>query len=196
MPLFSSDYYFDSPTSIDFAMYNARAMCYTTATMTQLYTFYEYMVEVHSADYINSPMVYFNSPFDDSTFEASNWNTLRHDEKQLSTYTIDLDAFKSAHPGETDLYNKLKLIYDSDPDDEKLQFYGALNIRDSNIITAGLSLGRTIFVCIVLTLGAIAFTNDANDLALGPIERMITKVNKIARNPISAKEQELVREDG
>lgn len=49
-------------------------------------------------------------------------------------------------------------------------------------------MGRTIFVCIVLTLGALAFTNDANDLALGPIERMITKVNKIARNPISAKE--------
>lgn len=32
----------------------------------------------------------------------------------------------------------------------------------------------------------------ANDLALRPIERLIDKVNKIAKNPISAKEQKLV----
>jgi hypothetical protein len=40
----------------------------------------------------------------------------------------------------------------------------------------------------VLTLGALLFSKDANDLALRPIERMIEKVNKIARNPIAAKE--------
>ena len=32
------------------------------------------------------------------------------------------------------------------------------------------------------------FSKDANELALAPIERMIEKVNKIAKNPISAKE--------
>ena len=101
-------------------MYNARAMCYTSATMTQLYTFYEYMIEVHSGDYINSPMVYFNSPFDDATFTATNWDSLRHDEKQLSTYTIDIEAFKATHANETEIYNKLKEIYDYDPEDERL----------------------------------------------------------------------------
>lgn len=32
------------------------------------------------------------------------------------------------------------------------------------------------------------FSKDANDLALRPIERMIDKVNKIAKNPLKAKE--------
>ena len=32
----------------------------------------------------------------------------------------------------------------------------------------------------VLTAGALLFSKDANELALGPIERMIEKVNKIA----------------
>ena len=31
------------------------------------------------------------------------------------------------------------------------------------------------------------FSKDANDLALAPIERMIEKVNAIAKNPIEAK---------
>ncbi len=53
---------------------------------------------------------------------------------------------------------------------------------------AGLSIGRTIFVCIVLTVGAIFFTKDANDLALAPIERMRDKVIEIAKNPLCSKD--------
>ena len=62
--------------------------------------------------------------------------------------------------------------------------------------SAGLSLGRTIFVCIVLTSGALMFTKDATDLALTPIEKMIESVNRIARNPILAKELKLNKDDG
>lgn len=51
-----------------------------------------------------------------------------------------------------------------------------------------MSFFKTIFVCIVLTFGALMFSKDANDLALRPIERMIDKVNKIAKNPIQATE--------
>lgn len=39
------------------------------------------------------------------------------------------------------------------------------------------------------------FSQDANDLALGPIERMIKKVNQIARNPISSKELEINKDN-
>lgn len=33
-------------------------------------------------------------------------------------------------------------------------------------------------MCVVLTIAAFFFSKDANELALGPIERMITKVLK------------------
>lgn len=39
------------------------------------------------------------------------------------------------------------------------------------------------------------FSKDANDIALGPIERMIDKVNKIAKNPISSKDLKLRQAD-
>jgi class 3 adenylate cyclase len=62
------------------------------------------------------------------------------------------------------------------------------DIRYENRVTSGLNICRTVFVCIVLTLGAIYFTKDANDLVITPIEKMMDKVNKIARNPMMASE--------
>lgn len=44
----------------------------------------------------------------------------------------------------------------------------------------------TIFVCIVLSVAAVAFSADANTLVLAPIERMITKVNIIRFDPQEA----------
>jgi len=40
------------------------------------------------------------------------------------------------------------------------------------------------------------FSKDATDLALTPIEKMIENVNKIARNPILAKDLKLNKDDG
>ena len=54
-----------------------------------------------------------------------------------------------------------------------------------------LSICRTLFVCIVLSIASIFFTNDANILVLGPIERMLEKVKLIARNPLAAASDEV-----
>jgi hypothetical protein len=64
-----------------------------------------------------------------------------------------------------------------------LNVLGALNGKWVAQTKALLSFLRTIFVCMVLTFGSLMFSKDANDLALRPIERMIEKVNKIAKNP-------------
>ena len=62
------------------------------------------------------------------------------------------------------------------------------DIRYENRVTSGLNICRTVFICIALTLGAIYFTKDANDLVITPIEKMMDKVKKIARNPMMASE--------
>ena len=58
-------------------------------------------------------------------------------------------------------------------------------------INAILSICRTIFVCIVLSIASIMFTSDANRLVLSPIERMLEKVKLIARNPLAAASDEV-----
>ena len=51
------------------------------------------------------------------------------------------------------------------------------------------------FVCFVLTYGALTFSSDIDEIALKPIEKMIEKVNQIASNPISAKKLKIIKGD-
>ena len=67
------------------------------------------------------------------------------------------------------------------------QLEASTNVTRTVRIEAWLNFCKTWWVCIVLTLGSMSFSTNANDLALAPIERMIEKVNAIAKNPISAK---------
>ena len=55
---------------------------------------------------------------------------------------------------------------------------------------AGLSIGRTLFICFVLTAAAMCFSSTANTLVITPIENMIEKVKKIATNPLAAAQEE------
>lgn len=45
-------------------------------------------------------------------------------------------------------------------------------------------------MCFVLASGAMFFSKDANDLVIQPIEAMIQKVNRIAKNPLEAAQEE------
>lgn len=53
-------------------------------------------------------------------------------------------------------------------------------------LEAVLNSFQTIFIVIVLCLGAMFFSKDANILVLNPIERMIAKMEKIRDNPLYA----------
>eukprot|EP01022_Parablepharisma_sp_SALTPOND_P009652 TRINITY_DN139_c0_g1_i11.p1 TRINITY_DN139_c0_g1~~TRINITY_DN139_c0_g1_i11.p1 ORF type:complete len:937 (-),score=64.55 TRINITY_DN139_c0_g1_i11:7171-9981(-) len=51
-------------------------------------------------------------------------------------------------------------------------------------LTSGLSMGRTVFLCILLAVGAILFSHDTTSLVLEPLESMIEKVNKLSHDPM------------
>lgn len=53
-------------------------------------------------------------------------------------------------------------------------------------LNAILSIVRTTFICLLLTVGALLFSKDANDLVISPTEKMSNKVERISRNPIEA----------
>lgn len=44
------------------------------------------------------------------------------------------------------------------------------DLRKATKLQAGLSIGTTIFVCVVLASGALLFSNTATDLVISPIE--------------------------
>lgn len=53
---------------------------------------------------------------------------------------------------------------------------------------AGLNIMTTVFVCVVLCVASLFFSNDANTLVLKPVEQMIQKVEAIRDNPLRATE--------
>lgn len=78
---------------------------------------------------------------------------LRNVEKELATIAMLAD--------EPDYLYKSVAVYD---------------LRYETRLQAGLNMLRTVFVCVVLAVSSILFSNDATKLVLGPIENMITKV--------------------
>ena len=66
------------------------------------------------------------------------------------------------------------------------------DIRYDTRLEAMLSMFRTVFICAVLSLGAVYLTKDANSLVIEPIEKMIAKVQKIAKNPVGVLEEDLL----
>ena len=67
-----------------------------------------------------------------------------------------------------------------------------VDYRTNTKIGAIINIIRTIYISIILTFGAYLFSKDADKLALRPIERMIEKVNRIAKNPLSSKDESMI----
>ena len=71
------------------------------------------------------------------------------------------------------------------------EFISVWSKLDEAYLQSGLSISRTIFVCLVLSIASFFFTNDANVLVLSPLERMLEKVKLIAKNPLAAGSDEV-----
>lgn len=67
-----------------------------------------------------------------------------------------------------------------------------LDYRYNSIYNGVIDILRNIFICVVLTIASLLITRDANELVILPIERLIQKVNKLAENPLSIKDQRLL----
>jgi class 3 adenylate cyclase len=64
------------------------------------------------------------------------------------------------------------------------------DLRPYTRLQAGLSIARTIFVCLVLSVSSIMFTKDAEELVIGPIESMVAKIRSISEDPLRAIKKE------
>ncbi|CAK9096622.1 Serine/threonine-protein kinase PEPKR2 (Protein PHOSPHOENOLPYRUVATE CARBOXYLASE-RELATED KINASE 2) [Durusdinium trenchii] len=69
---------------------------------------------------------------------------------------------------------------------EEIHFIFVFDRRSGARLEAILNTAQTIFICFLLGFGAMTFSQDANRLVLTPIERMISKLDKIRNNPLEA----------
>ena len=86
-------------------------------------------------------------------------------------------------------YRELSTVYS---DDAMVRV--VYSLRKESKLTSLLNLCQTIFVCFALTISSILFENDADKLVLKPLEIMIEIVDKVAKDPIGAKNIEKLQE--
>jgi hypothetical protein len=71
-------------------------------------------------------------------------------------------------------------------DDPNSGCYGLFDNRPTSKLDSILNIVKTIFICLVLSLGSLSFSKDTNDMVLEPIESMISKIKDISVNPLEA----------
>jgi len=67
---------------------------------------------------------------------------------------------------------------------EQLVFF--FDLTDATMWQAIMGMCQTVFIIVVLTVGALFFSKDADKLVLAPIEGMISKVETIRKDPLYA----------
>lgn len=116
-------------------------------------------------------------------------------------FKVDVPACCKIYPNEEqkskvdnykDLRNEEITIFSitKDNNDDDVLAFSVMDNRKDNDLDAILSIVRTIFVSIVLSVGAMAFSRDVERLVVEPIEGMLKRVQRIAENPLEAAELE------
>ena len=146
IPLFSSDYYYSTNRSFYLWLKILKKMAKNYPTEKDIIKT-TYDKFIEIHKNNDAKLVYCRIPIINATYNNNDKNLLRAQEK---------------------------LIYSDNEDGTGI--YGILSLRIQAKQNAGINIARTIFVCIILTFGAMTFSKDANDLILRPIERMIEKV--------------------
>ena len=79
---------------------------------------------------------------------------------------------------------KLVTYFEADVNDELVVSVAVHDVRYDTKLAAILGIVTTLAICTVLAMGSLLLSKVTQDLVLGPIEDMISKVKEITANPI------------
>jgi len=99
---------------------------------------------------------------------------------------LDLQEVKI---GRLRLYERKTILEPDDVDNLDEGQYSIIALYDQKKdfdLNSYLGIGRTVFVCLILSASAVFFSREADTLVLQPIENMLKKVRLISKNPLSA----------
>lgn len=127
---------------------------------------------------------------------GSSWNTRCSDKSGNKLIGVSLlgqmipDIVPSVVQCATDLrFNEASVVFPSlitETERDQWFFVFYSDRRRLTKLEAGMSLLTTVFICVILCVASIFFSSTANVLVLGPVEKMIRKVEAIRDNPLVA----------
>lgn len=173
VPLFSSSYWFDPTLSYDIGLRFIKNYTETSQNMTpgfnnstdiSLIAFCTSYISINTyGDKVYYPLLSLETPINNTA----------------CTYQSE-DAIND-------------VLRDDEKDMTQLDDYmAAINMKSYVVNNSIISICRTFYICFFLGMTALFFAQDAQVLVLRPIERMLNKVNNIAKNPLASKYQQLI----
>lgn len=138
---------------------------------------------------------------------ADIWNNYIRDSNSYSDPLISIDIYNTSADGNSTVSfysygnaswvdnfrnDDFKTLTEPSGDVENSQFTMIVNqdVSSTNNKSSVLSIVRTIFICIVLGGASMIFSQDATQLVLDPIEKMLEKIKNITQNPLKAAQSE------
>ena len=101
---------------------------------------------------------------------------------ELALISLDIPEkrWRSSDVSENDLRNdEAAKIFNGD------DWTAIVDIRLLAKIESSINIARTLFVCVLLGASSYYFNKDARELVLAPVDRMMERVNMIAKNPMA-----------
>lgn len=168
VPLFSTDYWNEPDREYNYMADDLKLQIVSGLNGTDVNTYVDSAVQQSNERY--KPIIQFVTPNYTVTFTDP--NTYRESDLEIANSSFEGTPYAG-------IYADVMVVLDKRPE---------------TTFEAELGIGRTLFISLALVLASIFFNKDVEDQAIAPIERMIEKVNKIAANPLVAKEEELIAE--
>ena len=173
VPLFSSNYWFDPTLSYDIGLkiihnYTETSRNFTPgfndSTDQDLNTLCVSYINLNTLDdKVTYPLILLSTPINNSNCSYQSLEYINGNLRDEEKDLVQIDAYVAA-----------------------------INKKTFSVNNSIISIARTFYVCFLLGVFALFFSQDAQCLVLQPIERMIVKVNNIAKNPLASKYQQII----
>ena len=158
-----------------------------------VFSFNTYVVETNSFSIGLDLVAVYDSDCNGTAFKQTFDNYVNY-HKKLRTPLLFAAArdllFDDAGVDDSNLRDTEKEIASTTNETLNDYYVAVFDLRPNSQMDAMFGIVQTIFVCIMLTIGAFMFTKDATDLVIEPIEQMMEKVKRIAKNPLEAAKEE------
>lgn len=185
IPLFSIDLYRDPENAWDYLLlHESQLLSQSNSTLPTSDIVAMITFQINEFKSEDSYIIQYTSPFNELPYLSEvDLHVLRNEDLLSSFQVVDTTTIMQSRPG-------LTLRQSSDTVD-LASLNAILNQNGYNRKIAAFSMGKTLFICLILLILMQLFSQNIDTLLVEPIEDMMEKLMLMAKDPEAAAKEDL-----
>ena len=185
IPLFSIDLYRDPENAWDYLLlHESQLLSQSNSTLPTSDIVAMITFQINEFKSEDSYIIQYTSPFNELPYLSEvDLHVLRNEDLLSSFQVVDTTTIMQSRPG-------LTLRQSSDTVD-LASLNAILNQNGYNRKIAAFSMGKTLFICLILLIMMQLFSQNIDTLLVEPIEDMMEKLMLMAKDPEAAAKEDL-----